>query len=215
MIKFEIPVDEGTFVEVVKRKTQVLKDDLLHEYSIEEYAVNRPEDIEYFWKKLKTQLKPFVNKVDRTIFISELLIYIGEKREIVILEYSDNPLMHQLLDDLCHFFYRELEKINVGLDRNAFTVAEVKSITAKVNLIIKSLDKLAIGQEVIFNRVEELTQDYKDILSTFGLGKKPFYQRFSGILLPYIGEKGADEVYNRLKPLLKEVVNYAVKQITI
>lgn len=213
MIKFELPVDETTFAEVVKRKTQVLKDNLLHEYSIEEYAVNEPDDVECFWKELKTHLKPITNKIDRSIFISELLIYLGEKRDIVVLEYNDNLLMHQLLDDLCHFFYRELEKLNVGLDRNAFTITEVKSITAKVNQIIKSLDKLTIGQEIIFNRIDELKQDYKDVLNSFGLGKKPFYQRFSGILVSYIGEKGADEVYDRLKPLLREIVNNAAKLI--
>lgn len=46
---------------------------------------------------------------------------------------------------------------------------------------------------------------------SFGLGKKPFIQRFAGLAAAYIGEKGADEVFNLIKPLAKDVVDNAVK----
>lgn len=66
---------------------------------------------------------------------------------------------------------------------------------------------------MIFDRIEELKEDYKDILNSFGFGKKPFFQRFTGIVATYMGEKGADEAISHLRPYIKEVFNDATKLI--
>lgn len=213
MIVFNLPIDETTFAEVIKRKTNYLKDNLLHEYSLYDYAKNEFDNIEDFWRELKVELKPIQNKTDRSVFISELLVYLGEKRIIIFSDFDGDLNSLQLIDDVSHFLFRELEKINVGVDKNAFTIPEIKNITSKINKIVSKLDKLAIGQEVIFNRVEEMKEDYKDILNSFGLGKKPFYQRFAGIVASYAGEKGADEILVLLKPYIKDVLNNAIKMI--
>ncbi len=212
MIHYTLPINEATFAEVVKRKTNKLKDNLLHEYSIHDYA-NEDHNMEFFWRELKVELKPLINKTDKSIFISEQLIYMGEKREIIISEFSNDENSIKLIDDVVHYLFRELEKLNVGVDKNAFSVAEIKNITSKINAIIKKLDKLTIGQEVIFDRIDELKEDYKDILNSFGLGKKPFFQRFAGIVATYMGEKGADEAIIHLRPYIKEVFNDATKLI--
>jgi hypothetical protein len=213
MTEYKIVFDETTFTEVIKRQTNWLKDNILFETAMYDYANDQYDDLEYFWQKLKTELKQVSHRTDRAVFISELLVYLGEKRTIIKTDYEDDAKTNALLDDVTHFLVRELEKAKIGLDKNAFTLEEIKTIKSKVNAIIKKLDKLVVGQEVIFNRVDELKDDYKDILNSFGLGKKPFYQRFAGIVATYAGEKGADEILKQLHPLLKEVIQQSVKMI--
>lgn len=214
MAEYKIYFDESSFVEVVKRKTYNLKDNLLHEYSLYDYATVNSDNLEYFWFNLKKELKQVNNKTDKSIFLSELLVYLGEKRDIIINDFESSSETLQLIDELVHFLFRELEKLNVGVDRNAFTTTEIKTLTFKINKIIVQLDKINIGQEIIFDRIEELKQDYKDILVSFGLGKKPFFQRFAGIMVGYIGEKGADEVLHHIKPYIKDVIKNVPKLIS-
>ncbi|WP_439697427.1 hypothetical protein ACFGVS_03230 [Mucilaginibacter sp. AW1-7] len=214
MTEYKIVFDESTFAEVIKRQTHWLKDNILFETALYDYANDERDDLGGFWIILKQELKKASqHKTDRAIFISELLVYLGEKRDIIQSDYENDAPTNVLLDDVTHFLVRELEKAQVGIDKNAFTLEEIKIIKNKVNTIIKKLDKLAMGQEVVFNRVDELKNDYKDILNSFGLGKKPFYQRFAGIVATYAGEKGADELLQQLRPLLKEVVQQSIRMI--
>jgi len=214
MTEYKISFDENSFAEVVKRQTSWLKDNILFETSLYDYANNDRDDVAEFWILLKLELKKVSrHKTDRAVFLSELLVYLGEKRAVIQAEYENDEKTNILLDDVTHFLIRELEKLKIGIDKNAFTLDEIKAIKAHVNTIIKKLEKLAVGQEVIFNRIDELKDDYKDILNSFGLGKKPFYQRFAGIVATYAGEKGMDEVLTYLKPLLKEVLLQSVKRI--
>ncbi len=161
MTEYKIVFNEATFAEVIKRQTSWLKDNILFETAMYDYANDQYDDLEYFWQKLKTELKQVSHRTDRAVFISELLVYLGEKRAIIKTDYEDDAKTNVLLDDVTHFLVRELEKAKIGLDKNAFTLEEIKTIKTKVNAIIKKLDKLVVGQEVIFNRVDELKDDYK------------------------------------------------------
>ncbi|RZJ76439.1 MAG: hypothetical protein EOO45_02170 [Flavobacterium sp.] len=145
------------------------------------------------------------HKADQLVFISELLVHLGTVREELVRELNAEARSMDLLNDVVHYLFRELEKLKLGIDRNAFSLREISELTVKVNGIISSLERLQAGQEVVFDRIEELKQDYKDILNAFGLGKKPFFQRFAGVFASYVGEKGADEAYEALLPILKEV----------
>lgn len=211
-INFNIP--DSNFAEVVKRKAQSLKDNSLFYYNIFEMATIEFHSEEEIWRDLLNQLKPIKDKTDRMVFISELLIHLGEARETIINELNGEERTLALTDDLVHFLFRELEKLKVGVDKNAFSNSEINDLTKKIKSIIQKLEEVKVGQEVIFDRVEELKEDYKDILNSFGLGKKPFFQRFAGIFANYVGEKGADEAFELLKPIIKKVVDN-IKQISL
>jgi len=59
----------------------------------------------------------------------------------------------------------------------------------------------------LLNDIVHYQQDYRDIMNSFGLGKKPFFQRFAGVAGSYVGEKGADQAFDALLLILKEIFN--------
>lgn len=203
MPTIQISIEDTSFSEVIKRQAQGLIENNLHYYSLFEYATIETENQGEIFFDLKTELKKYFNKVDKTLFITELLIHLGDVREIFIKDFESNQKCFVLLDDITYFLFRELEKLKVGVDKNAFTNSEIKNIRSKINFITKELNKIQLGQEIIFDKMESLKQDLIDILISFGLGKKPFYQRLAGVFATYAGEKGADEVYAILKPYIK------------
>lgn len=213
MPEIMLQYDDSDFAEVVKRKTHNLKDNQLFYYTIFEKATLSLEIVDDIFYALKSELKLVSNKNDRTIFISELLLHLEEVRQTFISEFDSEQRAMDLLNDIVHYLFRELEKLKIGADRNAFSGQEIKELTSKINLIIKRIDTLRTGQEVIFDRIEELKEDYRDILNSFGLGKKPFLQRFAGIFASYVGEKGADEAFDALKPLIRDILNQSTKLI--
>jgi len=162
-------------------------------------------------KRLKSKLREYINKSDKVTFISEVLIYLGDLKDNE--EISIDLDATQLVQDMQHALVRELEKMDIGIDKNAFSNQEILGLNKKINKIIDKLEEISGGQEVIFERIEELKNDYEDLMKSYGLGKKPFLQRFAGIVASYTGEKGADTVFDHLKPLIKEVLENAPRMI--
>lgn len=75
------------------------------------------------------------------------------------------------------------------------------------------LDKLQVGQEVIFNEIDDLKSDFQSLKSDYVLGKKRWYQRLLGITVTHAGEKGLDSVLEQIKPLLKTFFTTTVPHI--
>lgn len=199
----------NALIEIFQRQTRNFCYDTLSVINIRVHGrgqANRDSLI----KPIKSKLRQLTSQTDRVIFISEILIYIGELLDEDEEVSSDLDTI-ELIQDIQLFLVRELERMSIGIDKNAFSNEEIRDLTRKIDKIIEKLEEISVGQEVVFDRVDELKNDYKDLLISFGLGKKPFIQRFAGLAAAYIGEKGADEVFNLIKPLAKDVVDNAVK----
>lgn len=90
-------------------------------------------------------------------------------------------------------------------DNDKFTPKEESETHEKLNKIIDQLNKLGLGQEIIFNEIEELK-------SHFDLGKKNWYQLFKGKLIELVTEKAIDEtVIKIVKDYFSENFNQAFK----
>lgn len=75
---------------------------------------------------------------------------------------------------------QEIESINEYYtfkpkSEDAFTVEQESKLHSKINEIIEKLENLGVGQEVIFNEIDELK-------SHFNLGKKNWFQLVKGKL---------------------------------
>ena len=214
-------IDEQNFGCIVKEETKsYLK-------QIEYFNFNEGKD---YQKLFLVGLKKYHLKEDKIIYLVESLKYYFEELEELpvkisrIQERRNEQKYNFLLDyegDLRryqHFkkvfevqiFYavRELEKIGItGLDKNVFSVDEVKVINKKIDSILEALNELKAGQEIIFDHIDEVIGDYSSLKSDYPLGKKRWHQRAAGIVVSYAGEKGADELYDAIKPFLKAFMN--------
>ena len=185
-------------------------------------------------KFITNGLRRFINKNDKIIFLLEAIGYLNE--EICAMEEQVNyklPQIEEIESSLlareliqsnqeqnrwivrnqAQIFYavRELEKLGLnGLDKNAFSNSQVSELRRKLDAILIKIDELVVGQEIIYDFISELKTDLTELKSEFPLGKKRWYQRFSGIVTSYLGSKGADAIYDELKPYIIKIIQETV-----
>ncbi|WP_345951319.1 hypothetical protein ABDD95_07775 [Mucilaginibacter sp. PAMB04274] len=216
-------INDLDFQGIVRRETRAFL-----EQNANYYAYERRDEHK---KLLADGARRFASKSDKTIFYAEAINYFNERLDwlagrllpartggsedefsITGLEEHSRQQDYQRckLRYEAQIFYavRELEKAGVTqLGKDTFSVEQVKELSSKVDQVIAILDKLAAGQEIVFNSIEELRSDFGSLKAEFPLGKKRWYQRAAGIVVSYAGNKGADEIYEHLKPALKRLVD--------
>jgi len=162
------------------------------------------ERIDWFETRIRYDfIKNYENKIESSDY-SEYDIYEHE-------QYSDQKNLEK--QKKCYeaqIFYsvRELEKLGIReLDKNVFSKDNVADLTKKINAILIKIDEITVGQEVIYDFIDELKNDFGQLQQEFPLGKKRWYQRYSGMLLEYASKKGAEAFFNFLKPELIKIVH--------
>jgi hypothetical protein len=202
------------------------------EYLINGYKFISYQDKDDDKKFITNGLKRFINKNDKIIFLLEAINYLNEEKagaasnlDISIVENYSWETGHNMWEreqysyhlgmlnrtKKCEaqIFYavRELEKLGLnGLDKSAFSNVQVNDLTRKLNALLIKIDELTVGQEIIYNFIDELKTDLKELKNEFPLGKKRWYQRFSGIVASYLGNKGADALYDIIKPDIMKII---------
>ena len=190
-------------------------------------------------KFINNGLKRFINRGDKMIFLIESINHLnGEKLELegrldnkVIESFSwdsDNTmaarenyeyhsgLLNRSKRCEARIFYavRELEKLGLSeLSKNAFSDTNVEDLNRKLNALLIKIDELTIGQEIIYDFIDELKTDLKELGKDFPLGKKRWYQRATGIIVSYAGKKGADVLFEQLKPALMTLIKQSPELI--
>jgi len=101
-------------------------------------------------------------------------------------------VIDQEIESINNYFTHEPEK------EDQFSTQEESEVHNKLNDILDRLNKQGLGQEIIFNEIEELKYH-------FNLGKKNWFQLFKGKLVDLSLEKVLDET------VIKELYNYVAE----
>ncbi|NDI97755.1 hypothetical protein GWA97_01520 [Flavobacterium sp. LaA7.5] len=113
--------------------------------------------------------------------------------------------LEQEYDDIKKYFKYEVP------DENQFSTLEEINIITKLNEVLENLSELRMGQEVIFNEIDDLKQH-------FNLGKKNWFDLLKGKLISLCAEKVIEEaiakkVYNSLAKEVSSITNYIETQL--
>lgn len=76
-------------------------------------------------------------------------------------------------DAIIYFLQQELQRLGITINEDTFTLEEIGISNQKIDEIQTQLAKLELGQEVVFNNIEELKEVYY-------LGKRKWYQLLLG-----------------------------------
>ncbi|HWZ14940.1 MAG TPA: hypothetical protein VNW95_06845 [Mucilaginibacter sp.] len=216
-------IESLDFNDVIKRESK--------EYLTKGYRSVSYHDKDDDKKFITNGMKRFITKDDKTIFLLEAINYLNENlvevdkkigNDVVEPSFGSNSYIYELeryqdhqelkekkpkLQAQIFYAVRELEKLGLkNLDKNAFSNAQVHDLTRKINALLIKIDELAVGQEVIFNFIGEFKEDLNEMKDEFPLGKKRWYQRFSGVVVSYFGHKGADAFYDLIKPDIMKII---------
>ncbi|MBW4889534.1 hypothetical protein KXQ82_07400 [Mucilaginibacter sp. HMF5004] len=215
-------IDGLNFSEIVKRETKE-HIDILNYMSV--------SDSKLFRKRVTDGIKLFYNNEDKMIYLIEALNFFNEQiieLETKINNYQEEPneslydvySYHEkqdhrdrirrkvLYESQIFYIVRDLEKLGVkNLEKNAFSPQQAKDLTRKIDAILIKIDELTVGQEVLYDFIDELKGDFDELKQEFPLGKKRWYQRATGIVFEFAANKGADVIFEEtLKPLIKDLL---------
>lgn len=99
-------------------------------------------------------------------------------------------------------------------DKDAFTDDEVSDLEKKIDTILDKLNTIQVGQEVLYDEINEVKADLESLKTDMPLGKKRWYQRATGIVISFAVSKGFDAIADEtLKPLLKDLIHSYSPQV--
>lgn len=220
MATIEIPDPDFSFSDVIKRKAETFCRTYLSEGAIKSVAYGYRGNIENILNSIESECYTVRNDTDRLILVSELIIHLnGIKQNYKssrksmsnvgpshIITPKQDLDFENTINDILYFVYNLSSSSGYVFDKNAFNEDEIDNIYAKIDMIISSLERVKVGQEVIYEFIEELKSDFESLKSDIPLGKKRWYQRAAGIVFSYASSKGADEVFEVLKPHLTDLI---------
>jgi hypothetical protein len=205
-VDIQIPAPDFSFSDVVKSQALDFgRDHLTHLDIISDGIKGRIEDV---YDYLREGVKRYNNKGHKIIFIGELLLFLDKQKGYTGSSNKANYL--ELISYVQFELYCLASSYGYDFDTNAFSNNEVVDLNSKIDSILEKLNEIQLGQEIIFDDIAELKDDFESLKSDYLLGKKRWYQRATGIVVSYAGTKGADEVYEQLKPLFHDFFSNTV-----
>lgn len=209
----QIPAPDFSFSEIAKSEAQKIIQNKMHVVAMFGYMQGFKIDVLEGY--VISAFDRLSSKEDKLIFLSELLNYLNNHLDESNITHSQTSLPRYLdgVNKFKYFLYSQAISIGYSFDKNAFTSEETTSLNIKLNDIIDALSQLQAGQDVVFNHIEDIKSDFESLKSDYLLGKKRWYQRAGGIVLSYAGTKGADEMYDALRPYLKKLLQQAPQLI--
>lgn len=216
-IKIEIPAPDFSFSDVIKLKASNLTKDITKVLIRNSYQYT--DNINNLMQQIELECDKFKNKNHQVIYLIEFLNHLAALKEdmtntpVILLskgefeEKSEDAKFIDIITQFQFFIYNLSSHCGYHFDVTAFSQDEVNDLNTKVDAILSKLNEVQLGQEIIFDSIDELKSDFQSLKTDFPLGKKRWYQRASGIVVSYLGTKGADEIFALLKPLIKELIH--------
>lgn len=152
------------------------------------------------------------NPLDKIRFINFLLDrsnadYKKHKRECT---EPQNCRFNYAYENIAYYLAQELKRLGVHFNDDTFTEEEKESAESKIDLILKDLNQVKIGQQVIY---EDLAKEINELRELYFLGKKKWYQLFigksvdmvtSGIVSETISKQIIEEIKSCWKLLIEQ-----------
>jgi hypothetical protein len=207
-VSIEIPAPDFSFEEIAKDKAKGIVRFQLHGGSLNQYIGGINPGLV---SRVETEIYTLYNAKERLLCIAELLTFLTD----AVIKYNNNPFDGQSEEDKLKYS-KGIDKLKYALysiastasgytfDKNAFTYDEVGDLNQKIDAILSSLETVKMGQEVLGDMVEELTDEFNSLKSSYVLGKKTWKQKATGIVVSFVGKKGSDAIWDVIKPYMKD-----------
>jgi len=218
-MEITIPDFDFTFEEVVLHKANEF---IKVRLAVNNIAYGFTPGVDTIKSDLSGIYYDLANSNQRLIFIRQIMYHIADSKVKLIesingsLPNANNLRENMLrglevsknrLDDFQFFLCTLLIRDGYNLDTNAFTIEESFEINSKLDLILYGIDELKVGEEILFDEIqeyestkEEIRNDLATLKTQTILGKKTYFQLFLGKICSYAGSKAADWVLDSVKP---------------
>lgn len=198
-----IPYPNFRFTEVVNRKAKDHCNGYL--YQVESFdALVDAKNIQIALNTLNTD----ADRIQFLIYtINHVLKVMNKHISTCKIEgCSVEPTCQELLYSL----YGKLDGYGLHTDIESLTNEEINKNIEVIDQLIGKLNGLQVGQEIIFDeldthRIESLKHDLEGSKQWILLGKKGWKTWISGVIFEYFFNKGLDQVWPHVLPLLIQI----------
>lgn len=127
----------------------------------------------------KREANSFNNPMDKIKYLSFLLVrnnkyYAEHKLECKDPEHCRYNFGYE---NISYYLTQELNSLGIHFNDDTFTEKEKDQADEKLDQILKDLNDIKLGQQVIY---EDLTNEINELREVYFLGKKKWYQLFIG-----------------------------------
>jgi len=111
-------------------------------------------------------------------------------------------------ESISYFLAQELARLGVQLNEDTFTIDEKESADSKLDKILKDLEVLKMGHQIIY---DDLKKELDELKELYFLGKKKWHQLFSGKCLEMvasgiISETVSKQIINAVEPTFTKLI---------
>lgn len=111
-------------------------------------------------------------------------------------------------ESIAYFLAQELARLGVKLNEDTFTLEEKESADSKLDKILKDLEELKVGHQIIY---DDLQNELSELKELYFLGKKKWHQLFTGKCVEMvsggiISETVSKQIIKALEPTLTKLI---------
>jgi hypothetical protein len=160
---------------------------------------------------IKLQLYDFENQLDKIKFIDTHIDLVNEEyqKHLKTCKNPENCGENEKAETLMFYLQQELINLGVQIDNDTFTYDEKASKDSQLEEILKQLNELKAGQQVIYDDVLKEIQELKEL---YFLGKKKWHQLLAGKIIEMtaggiISETISKDLLSTIKPTISNLLN--------
>lgn len=157
------------------------------------------------------QLYDIDNQLDKIKFLNIILegnnkAYDRHKPECESPNNCPTNLAHE---SVTYFLAQELSRLGVQLNEDTFTFEEKETADSKLDKILKDLEELKMGHQIIY---DDLKKEIDELKELHFLGKKKWHQLFAGKCLEMvtsgiISETVSKQIIKAVEPTFTKLIN--------
>lgn len=202
----ELPLPDFSFDEIAKEKAQFIIRHILHNNSLMQYFTGSNNGLE---NRMQIEISKLFENYERLICIVELLNFlIAEENNLksnISFNTKEPATIVTGFNKIRYVLYSLAKSYaDYNFDRNQFNTNDIADIITQINGIVDTLCKLEAGQEVLFDKFDEvklqIVEEFENLKTSPVFGKKTFYQLMFGKIATFTGNKIADEIFKILAP---------------
>jgi hypothetical protein len=176
-----------------------------------QYVTGGVSDYEKVIQETKTEINGIDNNLDKVNFLRIVL----EDNEIEYQRHlkdectniSDCGINYDH-ESIAYYLTQELNQYGIRTDNDQFTTQEKVEMESKLDQILKNLQDLKDGQQVIY---EDLTEEINKLRELYILGKKTWFQLLLGktqemVVGGIISETVSKEIVERIGPEVMKLI---------
>ena len=167
---------------------------------------NYPEIID----EAKRQLYKIDAQLDKIKFLDIILEANNKAFDRHKLKYTspDKCLTNLGHESINFYLLQELDRLGIQINEDTFSNEEKSSAETKLDKILKDLEELKLGHQIIY---DDLMKEMNELKELFFLGKKNWYQLLAGkcvsmVASGIISETVSKGILNSITPIVTKLI---------